>query len=370
MPDRTPKSDASLNCRQCGKPYPKAAQFCNRCGCKVEAASINNRSKSISQPAPGAKPTAVASSGQISQAKIPGPDDFKGSAIASQVLKQTIQHPATIYPLAGSALALSWTLIIAPSVGSIAVGVALAFFGASAFVYNYVVKGPQRAESYVQGLRQARRKNTALSLGNLSLQFESDGCTEGGKEARELKAAYEQLAEFLSTNSQVTSVDRFGVLAEDSLRQGVNTLEQALAIHKAIKSLDVAVLERERGWWQAELDKADHSSADGKALQQQIDSHTRTINAYKQSEDRLVQLLAESNEIESAMRSTYLELVDLGSHDLNDYLRQDGGASNRLNQAVEAARRVEDRLRGDDKEGEERRDKYIQVTKEAQTPQS
>jgi hypothetical protein len=222
----------------------------------------------------------------------------------------------------------------------------------------------------VQGLREARRKNTVLALGNLSHQFEANGCLEGAKEARELKEAYEQLADFLRTNSHVTSVDRFSVLAEDSLRQGVNTLAQALAIHKAIKSLDVAVLEHERAAWQTRLDKADHNSAEGKALQQQVDSHTRTINAYNQSAERLGQLLAESNEIESAMRSTYLELVDLGSHDLNDYLRQDGSAVNRLNQAVEAARRVEDRLRGDDKEGEEKRDKYINLTQEAQSPQS
>jgi len=42
--------------------------------------------------------------------KMPSAEDFKGEAVQKAVLKETLEHPATIYPAAGSALALGWTL--------------------------------------------------------------------------------------------------------------------------------------------------------------------------------------------------------------------------------------------------------------------
>ena len=55
------------------------------------------------------------------------------------------------------------------------------------------------------------------------------------------------------------------------------------------------------------------------------------------------QLLAESEVLESALESTYLEAVDLKSPEA---LFSRGQAAESLERAVAAARRVEDRLRG------------------------
>lgn len=301
--------------------------------------------------------------------RAPTPEDFSGGAVSNAVLKESLQHPATIYSLAGSALALSWAVVIAPSPASLGLALGLAFVSASSFVYNYVVKGPERAQAYVSRLRELRRRAEVSSLDKLAATCDAIGLEEGAKEARELKSAYEQLAGYLTECGQLPSVDRFSVLAEESMRQGIHTLAQAIAVFKARESVDLESLEQEVANWKKRLSKLDEQSTESRALKQQIDSHTKRIALCKQSEDKLAQLIAESNEIETALLTTYLELVELSDQSLDDFLRQDGGAVVRLNQAVDAARRVEQRLRGDDSENEAKQNKYIQLNQENQAPQ-
>jgi hypothetical protein len=301
--------------------------------------------------------------------KAPTEEDFSGGAVTRTVFGESMQHPATIYPLAGSALALGWTMLISASPISLGLTVGLAFAGATSFVYNFVVKGPTRAQDYIKRLRDQRRNAQLYALQALAAQCDSVGLKEVAKEARELSEAYRQLADYLKNTDQLASVDRFGSLAEDSLRQGVQTLTRALAVFKAMESIDVYSLSMELKRWQAQIVQMQPNSPQAKALQQQIDSHTRRINLYKQSQQKLAELIAESNEIETAMQTTYLELVDFGNQNLDDFLKEDGSAVHRLNQAVEAARKVEQQLRGgDDQEMEERKKKYIDLNQESQSP--
>ena len=304
---------------------------------------------------------------QKQNAQAPKPEDFTGAAVEKAVLKESLQHPATIYPLAASALALSWTLIVAPSPVSFGLMLGLAFTSASSFVYNFVVKGPERAQNYVNRLRELRRKCEVQSLDQLTTSFNRVGFGEGAKEAQELKAAYEQLANYLAQNSQLASVDRFSVLAEETLRQGVRTLQQALDVVTAMESVDVESLQAEVARWQRRLSKIDQDSTEFKTLKQQVDSHSKRVDLYNQSYEKLSQLIAESNEIETAMQTTYLELVDSGHQNLDDFLREDGSAVSRLNQAVEAAKKVEQSLKGDDEEQKARQQKYLEL--EAQKEQ-
>ena len=96
--------------------------------------------------------------------KAPVPDDFKGDAVAKAVLKETLEHPATIYPAAGSALALGWTVIIAASPTSVAITLGCAFVSASAFIYNYIVKGPDFAAAHIAKLRELRKAHKLAEL--------------------------------------------------------------------------------------------------------------------------------------------------------------------------------------------------------------
>jgi hypothetical protein len=298
--------------------------------------------------------------------KMPGPDDFKSEAVAKAVLKETLEHPATIYPAAGSALALGWTFIIAASPTSVAITLGCAFVSASAFIYNYVVKGPDFAAAHIAKLRELRKAQRLAQLDLFEQECLSAGLTEGEKESKELKAAYENLTAYLKTHKDGVSVERFQVLAEDTLQQGVSVLQQALAIFTAVQSIDVTTLQREIEGWRRQRTALTDGSPKAKALDLQIDAHMKQIELYNKRENDLAQLFAQVNEIESALQSTYLELVDLGSRNSSKFLAADSDAASRLQTAVDVARRVEQRLRGEDSEDEEKKKKYIQAYQQQQ----
>jgi hypothetical protein len=299
--------------------------------------------------------------------KKPQAEDFTGDAVAKAVLKETLEHPATIYPAAGSALAVAWTLMIAASPTSVAFAVGCAFVGASAFIYNYVIKGPDRAAAYVAKLRELRRTHSLLELDQFARDCRKAGLREGFKSANDLKAAYQHITDYLATHKDGISADRFMVLAEDTFQEGTRILGQALAIYSAVETLDVPTLQNEIENWKTRRSTMNDNLPSSKALDAQIDSNTRQIALYTEQQSELTQLFAQVNEIETALQSTYVELVGLQNRNLAASLTEDGGAATRLKTAVDVARRVEQRLRGDDKEDQEKRDKYLKAYQQKNT---
>ena len=81
------------------------------------------------------------------------------------------------------------------------------------------------------------------------------------------------------------------------------------------------------------------------SLARNIEAHTTRLDRYRQREEELRTLLAQLNELETALATAYLEIVDLVGQDTSAGLFESGAAAH-LERAVEAARRVEQRLRG------------------------
>lgn len=111
----------------------------------------------------------------------------------------------------------------------------------------------------------------------------------------------------------------------------------------------------------------DDSHPSSKALDAQIESNARQLALYTEQQSELTQLFAQVNDIETALQSTYVELVGLQNRSLSASLTEDGGAATRLKTAVDVARRVEQRLRGDDKEDQAKRDKYLKAYQQTNT---
>lgn len=287
----------------------------------------------------------------------PGLEELKGSSVGNKVLGECLSHPATIFPLVGAVLAVVWTVAIAATPISIGAIFGLTAIGAMAFIYNYVIDGERRARAHVQQLHEATRAYVHVELEAIADESREMGFAEGVKEAGELASDFGNLATYLSGKP---GVERFRLLAEDTFKEGVRILQQAVAIYRAIKSIDIEVLKRELESWRLERQPLDADSGKAKALDRQIDSHEQRVALYETRQDSLDELIARVNEIETALQTTYLELVELGNQDPASLLRDDGGASSRLKTAVESARRVEERLRGDTSSDEaERRMKYI-----------
>lgn len=302
------------------------------------------------EPDPSYKPTA---------------DDFKNESVHNSVLKDALQHPATIYPAVLALGALFWTVVIAASPVSIGVACALAAASAIGFVWNYVVRGEKKSQEYVAKLREQRAAHELYSLDELKKQCELAGYPEGAKEVIELKTAYANLTGYLKQQKSDAALERFRILAQDCFRQGISVLEKALDLFKALSTVNTKTLKKEIADWKREKElRNDDNSQASRALDTQIAAHESRLEKYDQSLERLGELIAEVNNIESVLETAHLELVDLGSKDPAAILSDDSGAATRLKTALTAARRVEERMRGQDAEDSARRDKYQKAARE------
>jgi hypothetical protein len=211
------------------------------------------------------------------------------------------------------------------------------FAGTAAWVVNFYIRGDERARSHVEKLRALRRDHDVESLEELVENCVSANFKQGAKEAAELKQAYLKFGEFLSgrpRRSDDLQSQRLSVLAEDTYREGRAILAKALQVFKALQSVNVEALKAERNELQRKLKNCKKTQV--KSFEQQLEVQQKRIELYEKQEGLLEQLITESNELEAALETAYLEAVDLVAHDAELTTWQSGAG---------AARRAEERLR-------------------------
>ncbi len=302
-----------------------------------------------------ARRTKVKQSSGTGPSKVPGPEDFTRKAIYQAVLRDTLQHPLTLFPAVASALGGLYMGLFGLDPTSLAVAFGGALAGAGAWVFNYFVRGEALAEERVASLRRQRERHQHARVASLEAEWQQAGLAEGVQQARELREAYQKLEQFLSgrlaaggetrTADRGLSTQRLMVLAEDTYREGAAILHSALETYRALRQVDHEKLQGELAAWQEELRTvrlAGAETARVESLESRIASHQRRLQLFRERLESIDRLFAESEALESALESSYLEAVDLGSPDA---LLGQGQAASALERAVSAARRVEDRLR-------------------------
>jgi hypothetical protein len=275
----------------------------------------------------------------------PTPQDFTPEAIQRAVLAETLQHPATILPWAGSAVAGVWTLLMGATPESVIALMTGLFAGTAAWVVNYYIRGDTRAKNHVEKLRVLRREHDVESLEELEANCIKAQFKQGAKEAAELKQAYLKFGEFLSgrpKRADDLQSQRLSVLAEDTYREGRAILAKALQVFKALKSVNVESLRAERDELKKTIKTCKKTQVG--SFEQQLEVQQKRIDLYEKQEGLLEQLITESNELEAALETAYLEAVDLVAQDA-ELTTWQSGAGTRLERAVEGARRAEERLR-------------------------
>lgn len=283
----------------------------------------------------------------------PTPEDFKRGAILRAVFWKTLFHPATVYPAAVFALALMWSGLNGLSSGSVGVMLASIFAGGAAWIVNFVGRGGTFYARRVQELLAQRHQFEAHQVEALGDQCREAGFHDGAKEAGELLAAYRKLRDFLverEDGGKNQSVQRYRILAEDTFRQGVSVLTQALSVFQVLREVNVEALEAERDEWESQLRRRTRgpSQDDRTRLTQQVESHNARIERYHEREELIKQLIVQADALEAALENAHLELVELVGRDPSVTLTigTSNGAATQLEKAVAAARRVEEKLRG------------------------
>jgi hypothetical protein len=286
-------------------------------------------------------------------------EDFTPRAIQRAVLHDTLQHPATILPAALATVAALWSVAIDLSPASLLAMLGFGFVSTAAWVVNYVGRGDILAAEHIQKLRALRADYERREVEELALACQRAGFSAGTKEIQELTAAYHKLQQFLRqrpAGQGHASSERFRVLAEETYRHGVALLQRALNLFQALQSFDVHTLEQERQAWIGQQQQAGPSEG----LARNIEAHTKRLDRYHRREEELQTLIAQLNELETALATAYLEIVDLVGQEPGVRLFESRAASH-LERAVEAARRVEQRLRGFGDEDPRADEEYLTV---------
>ena len=296
----------------------------------------------------------------------PSAEDFTSRAVYRAVLTDTLQHPATILPAAMSAVGGLYLGVIGLDPMAFAITFGSALVATGAWIVNYFLRGETLAEKHVEELREQRRQvreqvreqERQSRLGEaegLAAEWQALGHAEGTQQARELGEAYGQLEAYLKQRitqdkGQALSVQRLAVLAEDTYNEGMAILRKALDLCRALSQMDKIKLERELADWRADLGAlrlvtrpTDVQETQMQSLETRIGAHLKRLELHDQHTQTLHQLLAQSEQLEAALESTSLEAADLSNADV---LFSTGHSASELERAVNAARRVEERLRG------------------------
>jgi len=296
----------------------------------------------------------------------PNPEDFKPVNVVNSIRADVLCHPATVYPLVGAIGAVVFAVAI-PATLPLSAGLAglgLLTSGAS-WYYNYVVKGEEKVVERYEYLREQRRLYETQELGNLIESCQRAGFEKGCEAANKLEQAYQPLLDYFKEKltGKSNAIIAYQCFVADAYRQGVSVIGKALEISKTLNSVDLESLERDLEEWKSDLSKAEKDSTEAEALEDQISIAKQGIELYNKQRDQLLELLALAKRIHSELRVTRLNLSDLGNQDIDKFLADDGDAVTRLRTAVEAARKVEQNLRGNNKEQKESDKRYREAAR-------
>ena len=289
----------------------------------------------------------------------PTAEDFTPRAVQRAVLRDSLQHPATVLPAALATVVALWSVAIDLSPASLMAMLGFGFISAAAWVINYVGRGDTLVEQHIQKLRALRDEYEGQEVVEVIDACRRVGFVAGAKEGQELTDAYHKLDQFLveqQATQENASGERFRVLAEETYRHGVLILKRALNLFQALQRVDMATLEQERQTWI----KQRQQEGSSESLERNIEAHTKRLERYRRREEELWALIAQLNELETALETTYLEVVDLVGHAASARPFESEAASH-LERAVEAARRVEQRLRGFDDANPRADEEYLEV---------
>ena len=289
----------------------------------------------------------------------PTADDFTPRQIQRAILRETLQHPGTVLPAALAAVAALWSVAIDLSPASLMAVLGCTFVSVGAWVINYVGRGDTLVEHHIHKLRALRLEYERREIEDLVVACRQAGFQAGAKEAEEVTGAYRKLQQFLDEQraiQETTSGERFRVLAEDTYRHGVAILHRALNLFQALQRIDVDTLEQERQAWIEQQAQQGTSTS----LERNIEAHSKRLERYRRREEELQSLITQLNELETALETAHLEVVDLVGQPAGAGVFESEAAS-RLERAVEAARRAEQRLRGFGDEDTQADEEYLSV---------
>lgn len=275
--------------------------------------------------------------------------DFSAGAVERAVLKKAVSHPLTKLPFAVCAVAVAYMAVIDISATVLATAFLCGFASAASLAWQYFVCGETIAAAHVAALREQWHNARLMHSQEQVAAFCGKDFQDGARVINKLYVAYIRLVKFFEghedtrTGGAQGSFERFRALADDTYRQGVKNLAAAFDIFCVLRFVDTKRLQRELEQWKAALPSLVPESAEAKKNARKIDMHEKRLRVCNEHAALMQELLTKSEELEYALTNAHIQLAAdasdstlfIGSH----------GSTTELERQLDAARKVEERLR-------------------------
>src|SRR3989344_4323388 len=169
---------------------------------------------------------------------LPAPVDVSTGAVQKAVVSNTLQHPLSLFPLAGGipAAAAGW-LFALPVVGVGGAGAVL--FALVAGIINYFIRYDVQAAGVLDQMRELQRRYVAQQPDRLRKTLAECGSNRGPGQLEELERSYQDFVALLDRrfSHQGLSYNRFLVVTEQVRAAALAKLQMVVDNKRAIASI-------------------------------------------------------------------------------------------------------------------------------------
>jgi hypothetical protein len=232
--------------------------------------------------------------------------DFSPAAIRRQVVREAIQKPYVLYPIATAILGGVAALLLGPSTLFLGAAIAGSLVGAGAWLIDTTLRKEAHVARHLSRLRQILAERVTESIHNLERDLKAVGSLEGLDQLVRLQAKYTTFEELLrgKLNKNELTYDRYLGMTEQVYLAGLDNLNSIAAIKKSISAMDLDHI-RKRGRELAQL--VSPSSAEKKELAALKERH----QLRKSQEEKISILLSQNEEAMTTMDRLMAALAEM-----------------------------------------------------------
>ncbi len=276
----------------------------------------------------------------------PTTDEITPESLSKKVLSESLQHPSTLVPAAAAILSGLYMGLIQPSPASFAATLAAATASVVSALFHYFIRGETIMRRELAKKMQIRKQRERQQAETLMSSCRTHAFFQGAQAIQELLTAYDRLTGYLHEKFSAerrASAERFLVLSDEVLAQGLALISRSLELFLAIRNLDYEKMSSEMTQWQRELDSGIAPDTPTRSLLEgRLASHRKRLDLHTSHQKSLLANLSQCEVLEASLDSGYLELVDIAA---GDKIPGSISSAQSLERLVQTTKRVEEKLR-------------------------
>ncbi len=234
--------------------------------------------------------------------------DFSPTAIRSQVVREAIQKPYVLYPMAAGILGGIAAMVLGPSLFFISALIGGSFIGAGAWLVDTTLRKETHVARHLSHLREILAERVNDSIHNLKQDLLETGSKEGLDQLTRLHDKYTVFEELLrrKLNKGELTYDRYLGMTEQVYLAGLDNLNSIAGIKKSISAMDVRHIRDRSRKLKARTNPSDAEKKELAALKARYQLR-------KIQEEKISTLLSKNEEAMTTMDRLMAALAEMNS---------------------------------------------------------